>query len=177
MAVPSFVLGVRELPKNSTDVPMMATRFTTLHTPWDTGLTRDSVLKANCSTQAHGGMHYSTSQGTDAQCLRVQCLRELCLRELCLRELRAQAAAGTQSSHGADMLPARQDLAQQQKPCFASTSQQPHRQRNASCPHKCLPSSSWQPSERCSAGHRQNAPGSSLLYCLRTAAPSDGTPN
>ena len=28
---------------------MMATRLTTLHTPCETGLTRESVLKANCT--------------------------------------------------------------------------------------------------------------------------------
>eukprot|EP00983_Pelagomonas_calceolata_P098240 1158326-Pelagomonas_calceolata.AAC.1 len=34
-------------PKKSTEEKMMATRLTTLHTPWDTGLTRCRVLKAN----------------------------------------------------------------------------------------------------------------------------------
>lgn len=34
--------------KKKTDEKMMAMRFTTLHTPWDTGLTRCSVLNANC---------------------------------------------------------------------------------------------------------------------------------
>mmetsp|Transcript_10882 Transcript_10882/g.67228 ORF Transcript_10882/g.67228 Transcript_10882/m.67228 type:complete len:83 (+) Transcript_10882:2817-3065(+) len=33
MTVPANVFGVSLFPKNSTDVPMMTTRFTTLHTP------------------------------------------------------------------------------------------------------------------------------------------------
>lgn len=47
-AAPSLVLVVSVVPKKTTDVPMMTTRLTTLHTPCDTGLTRDSVLNANC---------------------------------------------------------------------------------------------------------------------------------
>ena len=48
---PIFVLLEREVPKKSTEVPMMTTRFTTLQTPCETGLTRDRVLKANCVQQ------------------------------------------------------------------------------------------------------------------------------
>ena len=48
IAVPILVCMVSLLPKNMTLEPMMAMRFTTLHTPWLTGLTRPSVLKANC---------------------------------------------------------------------------------------------------------------------------------
>jgi hypothetical protein len=38
----------RGVPKKRTDEMMMATLFTTLHTPWETGLILDRVLKANC---------------------------------------------------------------------------------------------------------------------------------
>lgn len=40
---------VRVVPKKTTEVPMITTRLTTLHTPCDTGLTRDNVLNANCA--------------------------------------------------------------------------------------------------------------------------------
>ncbi len=46
--VPSLVWSLSLLPKKMTEVPMIATRFTTLHTPCATGVTRESVLKANC---------------------------------------------------------------------------------------------------------------------------------
>lgn len=55
IAVPSLVLSVSLLPKKTTDVPMMTTLLTTLHTPCDTGVTRDSVLKANCTTKTKTG--------------------------------------------------------------------------------------------------------------------------
>lgn len=48
---PILVLADSGVPKKMTEVTMMATRLTTLHTPCDTGLTRDSVLNANCSAQ------------------------------------------------------------------------------------------------------------------------------
>ena len=48
MTVPSLVWLVIALPKKTTDVPMMQTRLTTLHTPCATGVTRDNVLNANC---------------------------------------------------------------------------------------------------------------------------------
>jgi len=53
ITVPILVLSVNLLPKNTTEVPMMTTLFTTLHTPCDTGVTRDNVLKANCTQGWH----------------------------------------------------------------------------------------------------------------------------
>jgi len=53
ITVPILVLSVNLLPKNTTEVPMMTTLFTTLHTPCDTGVTRDNVLKANCRQGWH----------------------------------------------------------------------------------------------------------------------------
>lgn len=47
-----MVLLVSVVPKKTTEVPMMTTRLTTLHTPCETGLTRDSVLKANWRARA-----------------------------------------------------------------------------------------------------------------------------
>ena len=44
---------------------MMATRLTTLHTPWDTGLTRCSVLKANCT-------HTRTQKGARSALLTIR---------------------------------------------------------------------------------------------------------
>ena len=44
----SLVWEVILLPKKRTEVTMIATRLTTLHTPCATGVTRDSVLNANC---------------------------------------------------------------------------------------------------------------------------------
>lgn len=41
------------LPKKSTEVAMITMRFTTLHTPWDTGVTRARVLNANCGHSKH----------------------------------------------------------------------------------------------------------------------------
>jgi hypothetical protein len=49
MTVPTMACVVRTWLKKTTDEPMMATRFTTLHTPCETGLTRCSVLNANCA--------------------------------------------------------------------------------------------------------------------------------
>ena len=46
-AVPIFVCMVNVFPKNNTDVAIITTLLTTLHTPWDTGVTRANVLKAN----------------------------------------------------------------------------------------------------------------------------------
>lgn len=43
-----MVLVDKGVPKKRTDEMMMATRFTTLHTPCETGLTLERVLKANC---------------------------------------------------------------------------------------------------------------------------------
>ena len=48
--LPSLVLFDKGVPKKSTDEMMMATLFTTLHTPCETGLTLDRVLNANCSS-------------------------------------------------------------------------------------------------------------------------------
>lgn len=48
MTVPTMACVVSTWLKNTTLLPMMATRLTTLHTPCDTGDTRCSVLKANC---------------------------------------------------------------------------------------------------------------------------------
>lgn len=53
ITVPILVLSVNLLPKNTTEVPMMTTLFTTLLTPCDTGVTRDNVLKANCTQNHH----------------------------------------------------------------------------------------------------------------------------
>ena len=47
IAVPNFVWSVSLLPKKSTEAPMMQTRLTTLQTPCETGVTRESVLNAN----------------------------------------------------------------------------------------------------------------------------------
>ena len=57
IAVPNLVLSVSLLPKKTTDVPMMTTLFTTLHTPCETGVTRDRVLKANCTDKTIYSVH------------------------------------------------------------------------------------------------------------------------
>lgn len=49
---PILVFVVSVVPKKTTEVPIITTRLTTLHTPCDTGLTRDSVLNANCAALA-----------------------------------------------------------------------------------------------------------------------------
>jgi len=76
--VPSLVWSVILLPKKMTEVPMMHTRLTTLHTPCATGVTRDSVLKANCEAAATRAVTKSQSHawkgapgctaGTAGQC-------------------------------------------------------------------------------------------------------------
>ena len=65
---PIFVLLEREVPKKSTEVPMMTTRFTTLQTPCETGLTRDRVLKANC-TQQPSSQHPNAEESHTMQIL------------------------------------------------------------------------------------------------------------
>ncbi len=51
MCLPILVLFDSGVPKKRTEEMMIATLFTTLHTPCDTGLTLDSVLNANCRSQ------------------------------------------------------------------------------------------------------------------------------